>query len=73
MTTLAQWTEQWQHFTSDVREQFWGDLAQHTRQNWQDLLGRLSVEAPDRYLGVGSMNGVLIGPMPGTAFMPGIS
>jgi transposase-like protein len=37
---------------TDVREQFWGDLAQHTRQSWQDFLGRLSVEARDRYLGV---------------------
>jgi putative transposase len=52
MQTLAPWTEQWQHFVSDVREQFWGDLTQHTRQCWQDLLGRLSVEARDRYLGV---------------------
>lgn len=23
MPTLAPWTEQWQHVTSDVREQFW--------------------------------------------------
>ena len=38
MQTLAPWTQQWQHFTSEVREQFWGDLAQHTRQSWQDLL-----------------------------------
>jgi len=52
MRTLAPWTEQWQHFTADVREQFWGDLTQHTRQSWQDFLGRLSVEARDRYLGV---------------------
>jgi transposase-like protein len=52
MTTLAPWTEQWQHFTVEVREQFWGDLTQHTRQSWQDLLGRLSIEARDRYLGV---------------------
>jgi putative transposase len=52
MTTLAPWTEQWQHFTADIREQFWGDLAQHTRQSWQDWLGRLSIEARDRYLGV---------------------
>ena len=52
MTTLAPWTEQWQHFPSDIREQVWGDLAQHTRQSWQDFLGRLSVEARDRYLGV---------------------
>jgi len=52
MMTLAPWTEQWQHFTSDVREQFWGDLTQHTRQSWQDFLSRMSVEARDRYLGV---------------------
>jgi putative transposase len=52
MTTLAPWTEQWQHFQRDLREDFWGDLAQHTRQSWQDFLGRLSVEARDRYLGV---------------------
>jgi transposase-like protein len=52
MITLAPWTEQWQHFTAEVREQFWGDLAQHTRQSWQDFLGRLSIEARDRYLGV---------------------
>ena len=39
-------------FHRKVREQFWGDLAQHTRQSWQDLLGRLSIETRDRYLGV---------------------
>jgi hypothetical protein len=33
MMTLAPWTEQWQHFTSEVWEQFWGDLARHTRQS----------------------------------------
>ena len=32
MSTLAPCTEQWQHFASDVREQFWGDLAQPTRR-----------------------------------------
>lgn len=52
MTTLAPWTEQWQHFTADIREQFWGDLARHTRQRRQEFLGRLSLEARDRYLGV---------------------
>jgi len=66
MTMLAPWTEQWQHFTSDVREQFWGDLAQHTRQNWLDLLGLLFVKARDRYLRCGRLNGGRIGPMPGT-------
>jgi transposase-like protein len=52
MTTLAPWTEQWQHFTADIREQFWDDLTRHTRQSWQEFLGRLSIEARDRYLGV---------------------
>jgi hypothetical protein len=52
MTTLAPWTEPWQHFQREVREDFWGDLAQHTRQSWQDFLGRLSLEARDRHLGV---------------------
>jgi putative transposase len=36
----------------EIREQFWRDLARHTRQSWQDWLGRLSVEARDRYWGV---------------------
>ncbi len=52
MTTLAPWTEQWQHFTAELRDQFGGDLIPHTRQSWEDFLGRLSVEARDRYLGV---------------------
>jgi putative transposase len=52
MATLAPWTEQWQHFSAEVHEQFWGDLTRHTRQSWEDFLGRLSVEARDRYLGV---------------------
>ena len=52
MTTLAPWTEQWQHFQRDMREQFWGDWAQQTRQRWQDFLGRLSIEARDRARGV---------------------
>lgn len=52
MTTLAPWTEQWQHFQTEVQEQFWGDLTQHTRQSWQEFLGRLSIEARDRALGV---------------------
>ena len=52
MRTLAPWTEQWQHFVTDMREQFWGDLPPHTRQSWADFLTRLSVEARDRYLGI---------------------
>ena len=52
MTTLALWTEQWQNFHNEVREQWWGDLTRHTRQSWEDFLGRLSIEARDRALGV---------------------
>ena len=32
MTTLAPRIEQWQHVTSDLREQFWSDLTRRTRQ-----------------------------------------
>lgn len=52
MMTRAPWTEQWQHFQREICEDFGGGLAQHTRQSWQDFLGRLSLEARDRYLGV---------------------
>jgi putative transposase len=52
MATLAPWTEQFQHFRAELREQFWSDLTQHTRQTWADFLGRLSLEARDQYLGV---------------------
>jgi transposase-like protein len=52
MRTLAPWTEQFQHFTTELREQFWGDIYRHTRAVWQRALERLSVEARDRCLGV---------------------
>ncbi|MGQ0627652.1 MAG: IS256 family transposase [Phycisphaerales bacterium] len=52
MRTLAPWTEQFQHFTDELRDQFWGDLYRHTKEVWQRGLERLSVEARDRYLGV---------------------
>jgi hypothetical protein len=54
MRTLAPWTEQFQHCTQDIREQFWGDLYRHTREVWQRALERLSVEARDRCVGVGA-------------------
>jgi hypothetical protein len=68
MTTLAPWTEQGQPFVTEVREQCEGDLAQHTRQSWQDFLSRLS----ERGIGISayeSMSGVPAGVMPGTASM----
>jgi hypothetical protein len=68
MTTRAPWTKQWQPVTADIREQFWGDLTRYTRQSWQDFLGRLSLEARDRYRGCASRNAGWPGPMPATAF-----
>ena len=35
--------------------------ATHTRQSWQNLLGRLSAEARDRYLGVREYERIRIG------------
>jgi len=52
MRTLAPWTEQFQHFTNEIRDQFWGDVYRHTKEVWQQSFERLSVEARDRYLGV---------------------
>jgi putative transposase len=51
MKTLAPWTEQFQHFQTEVREQFWGDLHRHTREMWQRSVEQLSLEVRDRYLG----------------------
>jgi len=53
MRTLAPWTEQFQHCTQEIREQFWGDRSRHPREVWQRALERLSVEARDRCVGVG--------------------
>src|SRR5262249_40782018 len=53
MTTLTLWTEQWQHFHNEVREQWWGDLTRPPRQSGEAFLGRLSMEARDGALGVG--------------------
>ena len=52
MRTLAPWTEQFQHFTNELRDQFWGDVYRHTKEVWRQSLERLSVEGRDRHLGV---------------------
>ncbi len=52
MRTRTPWTEQFQHFMTDLREQFWGDVYRHVGESFQRALERLSVEARDRYLGV---------------------
>lgn len=33
MKALAPWTEPWQHFRTEIREPFGGDLVQRTRQS----------------------------------------
>ena len=71
MQKLAPWTQQWQHFTSEVREQFWGDLAQHTRQSWQDLLAGSPSRPGIAIWGSERMNAVRLAPMPETGFMSG--
>ncbi len=35
MLKLAPATEQFQHFVSNLRESFWGDLNERTREAWK--------------------------------------
>ena len=56
MLKLAPATEQFQHFVSNLRESFWGDLNGRTREAWKKFFeadserqrdrGRQSVAAP---------------------------
>lgn len=52
MTTLAPWIEQWQYFTSDLREQFWSDLTRRTPQllAFTRSTGGSPAARPRRYL-----------------------
>lgn len=43
-------TEQFQHFVSEIKESFWGDLYGKTKLAWKGLLEEASREARDRYL-----------------------
>jgi len=52
MATVPLWTEQFQHFVIEAREQFWGDLYQQTRQAWQRFFERVSMRERDRYVGL---------------------
>lgn len=52
MPTRAPWTEQFQHFVTEVRDPFWGDRTRQTRVAWQQFFERASVAARDRYVGV---------------------
>jgi putative transposase len=43
-------TEQFQHFVSDLKESFWGDLYGKTKLAWKQFLEGVSQEARDRYV-----------------------
>ena len=43
-------TEQFQHFVSDLKESFWGDLYGKTQLAWKEFLEGVSQAARDRYV-----------------------
>ena len=43
-------TEQFQHFVSDLKESFWGDVYGQTKLAWKRFLEGVSQEARDRYV-----------------------
>jgi transposase-like protein len=51
MRTRAPWTEPFQQFRLQLRDEFWGDLSQWTRLAWQQFLEARSVRARDASLG----------------------
>lgn len=50
MARLIPITEQFQHFVSDLKESFWGDLQAKTQLAWKEFLEEMSGEARDRYV-----------------------
>jgi transposase-like protein len=48
-TLLAPATEQFQHFLSDLRESFWGDLNGRTRETWKKFFEADSERQRDRF------------------------
>jgi transposase-like protein len=49
MLKLAPATEQFQHFVSNLRESFWGDLNGRTREAWQKFFEADSERQRDRF------------------------
>src|ERR1044071_8744555 len=49
MLKLAPATEQFQHFVSNLRESFWGDLNGHTREAWKKFFEADSERQRDRF------------------------
>jgi hypothetical protein len=48
MTKIVSITEHFQHFLSDLKESFWGDLEGRTKLAWKHLRGRVE-RMRDRY------------------------
>ena len=53
MAKITTITEQFQHFITELKESFWGDLYQRTQQAWKQLLELESERLRDRYSGWG--------------------
>jgi transposase-like protein len=51
MAKITSITEQFQHFLSELKESFWGDLYGQTRQAWQKFFELDSERQRDRYSG----------------------
>lgn len=51
MSKLAPMSGQFQHFLTEMKETFWGDLQQQTRLAWTKLFQAQSERERDRYLG----------------------
>jgi len=51
MAKVTPITEHFQHFLLDLKESFWGDLYNHTKQAWKALLEQESERQRDRYSG----------------------
>ena len=50
MAKIIPISEHFQHFVSELRDSFWGDLEGHTQRAAQQLLDRLSEAQRDQYM-----------------------
>ena len=51
MAKIVSITEHFQHFLSDLKESFWGDLEQKTRLAWKQFLESESRRMRNLYMG----------------------
>ena len=57
MAKITPITEHFQHFLVDLKESFWGDLYDQTKQAWKQFLEAESERMRDLYSGWGSVPG----------------